>query len=269
MENKKEHLGTCPVCGKGYIIEKDKTFICNNKRCGFFIHKEIKGTPISSDVVQTIISKGKSDIMRFSNSDGNVFTARIVINGKTAAIQFDNEYLKGKCPLCGGRVQVTMLGYNCENRLKRDENNERKCSFHVNKSLCNREITKEDVERFLEGEIDIFDGFISSNGNEYSAFLKISEEGYVRTCSKVSTCPKCGGTILVGTKAFNCSNFKHKKCRMKIPRKIGGHQLTYNDVKQLCERDDHTTDPVTITQANGTTCLKRLTLDKDYETITI
>jgi hypothetical protein len=165
---------------------------------------------------------------------------------------------------------VTEKGYNCENRLIRNGiNGARKCSFHINKRLCNRELTKEEVERFLKGEIDLLDGFNSSAGNDYAAFLQLSDAGYVRTCSRVSVCPKCGGTILVGPKAFNCSNFKLARCKMKIPRKIGGHELTYNEVKQLCERDDHTTDPVTITQSNGMKVMKKLTLDKDFETITI
>ena len=250
-------IGICPVCGKGHIIEREKIFVCTNSSCGFFMHKEIKNTTITPDIVRKIITEGRSDVMHFTNASGNSFTARIELEGN---------------PLCGGRVQITKNGYNCENRVKRDEIEERngtKCSFHINKSLCNRELTREEVERFLAGKIDILDGFCSSAGNEYSAFLEISEAGYVRTNSRISVCPKCGGTILVGTKRFNCSNFKLKHCHMRFPRKIGGHYLTINDVRQLCESEDHTSDPVKIIQANGTTILKRMTLDTDLETITI
>ena len=56
---------------------------------------------------------------------------------------------------------------------------------------------------------------------------------------------------------------------MKLPRKVSGHKLTYDDVIQLCERDDHTTDPIEIKLANGKTVRKSLTLNSDYETITI
>ena len=268
----KKPIGICPVCGKGHIIERDKIFVCTNSSCGFFIHKEIKNTTITPEIARQIITDGRSEVLHFTNASGNSFTARIELDGNAINIQFDNEFLNGKCPLCGGRVQITKNGYNCENRVKRDEMDERngfKCSFHINKSLCNRRLTREEVERFLAGKIDILDGFCSSAGNEYSAFLEISEAGYVRTNSRISVCPKCGGTILVGTKGFNCSNFRLKHCHMKFPRKIGGHYLTINDVRQLCESEDHTSDPVKVTQANGTTILKRMTLDTDLETITI
>ena len=139
----------------------------------------------------------------------------------------------------------------------------------MNKWLCNRELTRDEVERFLSGEKDIIDGFISTAGNEFSGYLELSEAGYVRTNSKVSYCPKCGGIILVGTKGFNCQKFKTEGCRMKIPRKVAGHTLSLEDVRQLCERESHTTDPVDIRQANGEVIKRRLTFDENYDTITI
>lgn len=260
-------IGLCPVCGQGNIVEKEETYICN-KPCGFYIHKEIKNTPITPSIVRKIITQGHSDIMQFSNVEGNKFFARAILQDKEVVVQFDNKYLKGRCPICGGRIQVTENGYNCENGLIRNET-EDKCNFHINKTLGNRPMTEEEVERFLSGEKDIFDGFRATSGNEFSAFLEVSEVGYVRTSSRISTCPKCGGTILVGTKAFNCSNYKTEGCHMKLPRKVSGHKLTYDDVIQLCERDDHTTDPIEIKLANGKTVRRSLTLNSDYETITI
>ena len=125
------------------------------------------------------------------------------------------------------------------------------------------------MERFLSGEKDILDNFISTAGNEFSGCLELSETGYVRTSSVVSVCPKCGNVLLVGPKGFNCSKFKEEGCLMKIPRRIAGHNITIEDVRQLCERDDHTTEPVAIRQANGKVIKRRLTFDENYETITI
>ena len=263
-------IGVCPVCGKGNIIERERRYTCDNPSkdnpCGFYIHKEIKRTQITPDIVRQLIADKKTNVMRFTNAAGNPFRARLALDGKAINVLFDCEYLSGKCPICGGRVQVTQNGYNCENSLRRDGS---KCSFHINKRLCNREITKEEVERFLNGEKVILDGFYSSAGNEYAAFLELTEAGYVRTNSKVSVCPKCGGTILVGSKGFNCSNYKMEGCRMRIPRRIAGHEMTFEDVTQLCERDNHTTDEVEIKQANGQVIKRRLTFDENWETITI
>ena len=276
--NASNTIGICPVCGTGNVVEKEQAFACDNKSCGFLIHKEIKNTQIYKETARKIITEGKSDVMRFANASNNPFHARLVLEDGSVRLDFENVFLKGKCPICGGRVQVTRNGFNCENKVSRTRLENwgehgtgygRKCSFHINKRLCNRELAREEVERFLNGETEILDGFISSAGNEYSGFLELDEAGYVRTCSKVSTCPTCGGTILVGPKWFNCSKFKDEGCRMRIPRRIAGHYLTLEDVRQLCERKDHTTDPVEIRQANGEVIKRRLTFDDNYHTITI
>lgn len=276
--NDSKTVGICPVCGKGRVIEKEQGFGCNNRSCGFFIHKEIKRTAITAETARKLITEGKSDVMKFTNAFNNPFFARLIREGDTIRVDFDNDFLDGKCPLCGGRVQITKNGYNCENRVSRKKGEKKygngwdiskKCSFHMNKRLCNREITKEEAERFLDGEKEILDDFLSTAGNEFSGYLELSEAGYVRTCSRVSVCPICGGVILVGTRGFNCSNFKTEGCRMKIPRRVAGHDVTLEDVRQLCERDDHTTDPVDIRQANGEVIKRRLTFDENFETITI
>lgn len=266
--NARKTIALCPVCGTGHVIEKEQVYACTNRSCGFHIHKEITRTPISAETARKIIKERKSDVMRFTNASNNPFYARIIRIGAKVCIDFDNEYLKGRCPVCGGRIQVTQKGYNCENRLERKRNGER-CPFHLNRWLNNREITKEEVERFLSGEKDILDNFISTAGNEFSGCLELSETGYVRTSSVVSVCPKCGNLLLVGPKGFNCSKFKEEGCLMKIPRRIAGHNITIEDVRQLCERDDHTTEPVAIRQANGKVIKRRLTFDENYETITI
>ena len=267
-KNDRTTIGICPVCGTGHVIEMEQGFACDNKSCGFLIHKEIKRTPISAEVARKIITEGRSDVMKFYNAGNSPFHARIILKEGAVCVEFDNVFLKGRCPICGGRVQVTEKGYNCENRVNRTANG-KECPFHMNKRLCNRELSKEEVERFLDGKTDILDGFTSSAGNEFSGFLELNEAGYARTCSKVSFCPKCGGTILAGPKGFNCSKFKTEGCWMKLPRRIGGHKLTMEDVRQLCESDNHTTEPVDIRLNNGEVVKRRLTLDENYETITI
>lgn len=268
MEKNKKVIGPCPICGSGQIVEHEKRYACTNEKnwpnpCKFYIHKEIKSAHITPDIVAELLKCGQTGQIEFINNDGNPFKAKLQLTGNTAQIVFDNVILKGRCPICGGRVQVTENGYNCENKL----NKENACTFHINKTISNREITRQEVENFLEGKIEILDNFTSCAGNNFSAFLEISDEGYVRTSSRVSICPKCGGRLLVGTRAFNCENYRTEGCTFRIPRRISGHKITYEEVKQLCEEGE--AGPIKITLSNGKTIERKITFDHNYRTITV
>lgn len=266
MDKKLKIIGKCPVCGTGQVIEYPKRYACDNAvgktKCPFFMHKEIKKTVITPEIAESVIRDGRTEQLTFTNAEGMPFKARLVVDGTGVKLTFDNEFINGKCPICGGRVQVTKNGYNCENRMTKTQ-----CPFHINKKLGNRDITKEEVEKFLNGEVTILDHFMSNMGVEYSAYLETTSTGYVRTNSYVSKCPECGGDILVGPKFFNCSNYKTEGCQFRIPRKVFGHDITIKEAKSLCE--EGMTEEVEIPLKNGTTVNKRLTFDSRGRLMTI
>lgn len=68
--------------------------------------------------------------------------------------------------------------------------------------------------------------------------LELADDGAVNMQSVIGKCPHCGGEVRVGTRAFNCSNYSNQEasCSFAIWRNIGGHQLTLEEAKELCEK---------------------------------
>ena len=75
----------------------------------------------------------------------------------------------GVCPLCGGEVRRTSFGYGCSNYREKD------CKFSVNRVICGRVISLENVKKMLEsGKTYKIQGFISpKSGKSFDAFLKL------------------------------------------------------------------------------------------------
>ena len=80
----------------------------------------------------------------------------------------------------------------------------------------------------------------------------------------IPRCPHCGGEVRVGTKAFNCSNYSNQEapCSFAIWRNIGGHQLTLEEAKELCEKNI-TSSELEMYREDGSIYRKRLGLAPD------
>lgn len=100
-----------------------------------------------------------------------------VFNKKDVAIEKDKDIgfygdIVGKCPMCGNDVIKNRYAYGC-----RDYQN---CKFKINTSICNRVISKSNVIKLLsEGTTSQIEGFISKNGKEFNAKLKLDNENKV------------------------------------------------------------------------------------------
>ena len=77
-------------------------------------------------------------------------------------------------------------------------------------------------------------------------------------------CPHCGGEVRVGTRAFNCSNYSNQQApsSFAIWRNIGGHQLTLEEAKELCEKNI-TSSELEMYREDGSIYRKRLRLAPD------
>ena len=74
--------------------------------------------------------------------------------------------------MCGNEVIKNRYAYGC-----RDYQN---CKFKINTSICNRVISKSNVIKLLsEGTTSQIEGFISKNGKEFNAKLKLDNENKV------------------------------------------------------------------------------------------
>ncbi len=97
-----------------------------------------------------------------------VFTKKEVAIEKDTDIGFYGDVV-GKCPLCGSDVVKNRYAYGC-----RDYQN---CKFRVSTQICGRWISKSNVEKLLsEGATSNIEGFISKNGKNFNARLKLDEE---------------------------------------------------------------------------------------------
>jgi DNA topoisomerase-3 len=128
----------------------------------------------------------------------------------------------GKCPVCGDPVREDNRVYTCEKG--------RACSFVIFKSLAKRNVSKRMVKTLLAGEqTDTLKGFKSKKGKDFSAALRLDEEGKVKFVFEDRTpsppreaapivnssspvgesCPDCkDGRIIAGRTAFGCDRWR-------------------------------------------------------------
>lgn len=79
----------------------------------------------------------------------------------------------GKCPLCGRDVIRTKFGYGCTGYKEG-------CKFSINKSICKRVISVSNVKMLLAtGKTSKIQGFVSKNGKNFDAVLKLGDDGRV------------------------------------------------------------------------------------------
>ena len=247
QENKENEIprkiGTCPVCHVGQLTVQPLGYVCNHfhsqkDKCTFFISRTIHQKEITEEMARQLIEHGETDIIDgFKSKKGNVFSAKLVIRDKSVETVFDDTFINGKCPFCGGRIKETFNGYACEYYIEGNQ-----CAFYIPKTMCNRRITKEEAERFIAGDKVILEGFVNNAGKVFSSMLALHDRFGVTLDSRICTCPKCGGDIHVGIKAFHCSNYRNEavRCGFIVHRNVIHNGFTYpptpDDIRQLCEK---------------------------------
>ena len=166
----------------------------------------------------------------------------------------------GRCPLCGGNVVKTCKGYRCEHNIGEHPT----CPLYINGIIGNRKMNDDEVAVLLEKRTILLDGFATKEGKTFPAVLEIMDDGNINMQSIVAKCPHCGGDLRVGSRAFNCSNFKHEAapCSFSIWRNIGGHQMTLEEVKQICE-NGATDSELEMYRDDGAIYRKKLGLSPD------
>ena len=271
MKKEKElSIGKCPVCGEGEIIPTEFGYQCdakkqqNGSKCKFTIHKVQHGVVLDDELVRELITEGRTRELQMVNKIDQPFNASFVIKDGKVCIDLKAHYMRGKCPVCGGRVLKTSRGYACENNLLNDQ----KCNFKMSGVICGRSIQDEEMESFLSGTPEIMDGFTSQQGKAFSSSLVVKEDGTVGLDSSVTKCPVCGGNILVSPVAYNCSNYGNPdvQCKFSVWRNICGHSISKEEMRQICE-EGATRQPLELYKANGRVYYKRLGLSPDKQKI--
>ncbi len=174
----------CPKCGGGPFEETYRTFKCQS--CGLIVWKTMAGRLFErAELEKLLTEKRVGPLEGFRSKIGRKFNAIVKLgddfkpafdfgeNGHDQPVEIDpaKHELLGLCPLCHkGQVYVLDRAYACENAVSK----EKTCTFRVSKTILQREIPKEQVQKLIAtGKTDLLPKFISKKGRPFSAHLKL------------------------------------------------------------------------------------------------
>lgn len=121
-----------------------------------------------------------------------------------------------------------------------------------------------EIAELLEKRNILLDGFATKEWKTFPTVLVMAADGSITMESVVARCPRCGGEIRVGAKAFNCSNYRQEEspCDFVIWRNIAGHLMTLDEVREICA-DGVTSHEVEMFGENGSVYRRKLGLSPD------
>lgn len=170
----------CPKCSQVGFPETFKAFECGAK-CGVIIWKNMAGRQFEREEVQTLLEKGSvGPLEGFRSKLGRPFAAIVKLDGEHkqsfdfgsdaaggTTLDFSTLPVLGPCPVCKtGTVHDTGAAWQCSRTPE--------CKFRMGKSLCQREVPREQVLRLIEtGRTELIPRFISKKGRPFSAYLKL------------------------------------------------------------------------------------------------
>src|SRR5256886_560611 len=174
----------CPKCGGGPFDEDYRTFKCRS--CGLMIWKTMAGRLFERSETETLLKNGRvGPLEGFRSKVGRKFNALVKLgedfkpefdfgeeaHGAPVKIDKAKHEALGLCPVCQkGQVYVLERAYACENAVASPKT----CSFRVSKTILQREIPKEQMQKLMTtGKTDLLQRFISKKGRPFSAHLKL------------------------------------------------------------------------------------------------
>lgn len=174
--------------------EATRTGIIDNARKSEYIllKKDVytilpAGRNLITSLMRMNISMDKYKTSQLGQALKKVFRGEIMISDSVKIAQdeinsvFSNEKLPpekdtddgflgdiaGKCPVCGKNVVRTRFGYGCTGYKDG-------CKFSINNIICGRVISLSNAKKLLEtGRTYKIENFISKNGKNFSAYLKL------------------------------------------------------------------------------------------------
>jgi DNA topoisomerase-3 len=190
-----DNLCACPRCGEP-VKETARAFGCSSWKskedpgCGFTLWKEIAGRRLSADEARELITNGRTaeEVSGFISKAGNSFSARLVL-GEDGKVSFDFPERSeqepvaeggaesiGACPRCGKGVVQTPRAFSCSSWKSKEDPG---CGLTIWKEVAKRQLKPEEVQELLaNGKTSrVLEGFVSSKGNPFAAFLVLGEDG--------------------------------------------------------------------------------------------
>jgi DNA topoisomerase-3 len=203
-----EPLGSCPVCGKP-VRERAWFYACDSaadkdaeNRCPFVAWKDVSGRYLDRKHAVALLRDGKTDPLDgFTARDGRLYRGMLEIDRETwkvvtrslgasdeaavAAVEYEvNPEPLGRCPFdedCA--VVESPTHFVCERKLKehelgKDEARPKSCGFALPRTVCKREITREEALIYVQNRrTDLLTDFTSRFGRPFSATLVLRDNG--------------------------------------------------------------------------------------------
>jgi DNA topoisomerase-3 len=152
----------------------------------------------------------------------------------------------GECPVCREPVRETPKVFRCDTG--------RACTFVVFKTIAKRKVSNRMIKQMLkDGKTPILKGFKSKKGKDFSAAIRLDEEGKtrfefeprkersedwrsasVRPIDPVGMrCRRCAhGRVIAGRSAWGCDQWR-EGCELRIPFRLGERQISAEDAISL------------------------------------
>jgi DNA topoisomerase-3 len=177
-----EPVGVCPKCG-GNVFETAKGFVCENvksKKCDFILWKKLVNRQITLELAESLLRGKTVKVEKLLSRYKKYYNADIKLdNGKVTFIfpeatkdEIVDTTPITKCPKCNGNIVEGKETYFCDNK---------DCKFKMKKVMGNRTITRDELKEIVEnGKSHLLARFKSKKGRDFSAFLYLDKNGFVK-----------------------------------------------------------------------------------------
>jgi len=188
-------VGTCPVCRRP-VREQARFYACegnagkDNGGCPFIIWKDRAGRYLDRRTVLELLEAGQTDFLEgFTTSRGQAYRGRLRLNTggevtleaegtpeESTALPVSQEPV-GRCPFheeC--LVLETPTHYRCQGICV--EKADRKAGLVLPRLVCQREITRDEMQPYLEQRrTELLEDFTSRFGKPFKAILVLKDTG--------------------------------------------------------------------------------------------
>lgn len=226
------------LIARGYVERRKKNLVSTDSgRALIALVKDdrLKSPELTGDWehLLKLIERGDYDPGVFMK-EVEAYTREILQNNATAAIDLANL---GPCPLCHAPVMRGRTGYGC---TKWKDG----CPFVLPGLLWGLEIPPLLAREILVHKRSLTPHPIEVDGARHFAHLRFDKKGRpaydvadaakkaAATDETLGPCPACGGDVVVGKKAYGCSNWKNG-CRFVVWKVIAQKEITPDIAKQL------------------------------------
>ncbi len=248
-----EPFGQCPQCQRP-VFERSWFYRCKevpdvekDDDCTFRIWKDKSGRYMDHNTVRMLLKEGRAGPLDgFSYRDGRTYSAMLQLEdgelrleavagtegertSDTPEYEVDDRPL-GSCPMdCGSEVIETPIEFMCRRRAESSAAGTKKdphpCSFVLPRTVCRREITRDEAERYVgQKKTEMLVDFTSRHGRPFSAILFVKDNGrhgfeFAPRAERKGAPRKKGGRKKPGGKKTTRKKTVRKKAAAKSARK--------------------------------------------------